>query len=228
VAVTVDLVIATIRSGQLCVLLVERGEEPFRGQAALPGGFVRPDEDLADAARRELAEETGVDVGEAGALYQLGAYGAPSRDPRMRVVTVAHVALLADLPEPAAGTDAAEARLVSVSEATSTRLAFDHDEILAEGIAWVRRRVEETSAARRFCPPEFTMRELRSVYEAVWGCEVEPANLRRKLLAAGVVEPVPTEPRPSGPGGGRPATLYRATSTGELALDPPLRRPSSS
>ena len=105
-SVTVDLVVLTIREGRLTVLLVERGGEPFRGRLALPGGFVHVDEDLRDAAHRELKEEAGVGRRHV-VLEQLATYGTPDRDPRGRVVTVAWLALGADLPEPRAGTDAA-------------------------------------------------------------------------------------------------------------------------
>ncbi len=103
---SVDLIVLTVRDGQLCVLLVERGIEPFRGWPALPGGFVRPDEQLLATARRELREETGLRVAH---LEQLATYGAPHRDPRGRVVTVAHLALLPDPDRLRAGSDAAAA-----------------------------------------------------------------------------------------------------------------------
>ena len=128
-AVTVDVAIFTVVSDALQVLLVERGEPPFLGSWALPGGFVRPDENLDEAANRELLEETGVDASSAH-LEQLGTYGSPGRDPRMRVVTVAYWAILGDLSElhPAAGSDARDAGLVPVSkiEAGGLKLAFDH------------------------------------------------------------------------------------------------------
>ena len=112
-AVTVDIAVLTIRHGDLCALLIRRGTHPYLGAWALPGGFVGVDEDLDAAARRELAEETGVDRAH---LEQLRCYGRPGRDPRMRVVSVAYLALTADLAEPAASTDAAEARLWPVAD----------------------------------------------------------------------------------------------------------------
>jgi len=226
-AVTVDLVIFTIRTGSLQVLLVERGGAPFAGRLALPGGFVQPDEGLDEAATRELAEETGIDLRAAKASRpeQLATYGATGRDPRMRVVTVAHVALLADLPDPTAGSDAAGAALVDVEVALRKRLAFDHRMILRDGLDRVRAKLEYTSIATRFCPAEFTLGELRRVYEAVWGVELDPGNFRRKILASGMVVEVPGTPKASGPGGGRPAAQYRAASAVPVAIDPPFRRP---
>src|SRR5262245_24239593 len=108
-AVTVDIAVLTVQAGLLQVLLVERGEPPFQGSWALPGGFVRPTESVEDAARGELHEETGLDH-PPGHLEQLATYGDPDRDPRMRVLSVAHVALLPDLPLPVAGGDASLAR----------------------------------------------------------------------------------------------------------------------
>jgi len=130
-AVTADNVVFTRRDGRLCVLLIERGTDPFRGRWALPGGFVDPDEDLPEAAARELAEETGID---ATGLRQLGAYGAPDRDPRMRVVSVVYWAMIPDLAEPKGGDDAAHAFVVPVEEALAKpdRLAFDHHRILTD------------------------------------------------------------------------------------------------
>src|SRR5664279_2682892 len=124
-AVTVDVVVLTMSEGMLHVLLVCRGEAPFEGMWAIPGGFKRPTETLDMAAKRELAEETGVDA--ASLLTQFGAYGDPGRDPRMNVVTVAYVAVLRDVGTVVAGTDAAEAALVPVAAVLDERigLAFD-------------------------------------------------------------------------------------------------------
>ncbi|MCO7219405.1 NUDIX domain-containing protein [Klenkia sp. PcliD-1-E] len=214
-AVTVDLVVLTVRADQLCVLLVRRGEEPFLGRDALPGGFVRPHEDLATAAARELAEETGLAVGH---LEQLASYGDPDRDPRQRVVTVAHLALVPDQPAPTAGTDAAEARWVPVDRAGG--LAFDHDRVLADGVERARAKLEYTALACAFCPPEFTVAQLRRVYEVVWGRPLDPRNFHRKVTGTpGLLEPTgETTTRD----GGRPAQLYRRGPAEQL--HPPLLR----
>src|SRR3954469_14573980 len=129
-AVTADLAVLTIRAGALQVLLVERGQEPYAGHWALPGGFVEPRESAETAARRELAEETGLADVTGLHLEQLRTYSEPDRDPRMRVVSVAFTALLPDAPEPHGGSDAAEARWVPYDKAGP--LAFDHDRILAD------------------------------------------------------------------------------------------------
>ncbi|MBB2946742.1 8-oxo-dGTP diphosphatase [Actinoplanes lutulentus] len=216
-AVTVDLVLLTIRSGDLQVLLVQRGIPPFEGEWALPGGFVLPDEDLDAAARRELREETGLDP-EAGHLEQLATYGTPGRDPRGRVVTVAYLALLPDLPAPVAGSDASGAEWRS----SSTGLAFDHDRILADGLERARAKLEYTSLATAFCSPEFTVAELRTVYETVWQTTLDPRNFHRKVTSAeGFVEATgATAIRDRG----RPAQLYRRGPA--TLLHPPLLRPS--
>src|ERR671919_2828968 len=113
-AVTVDVVILTMSEGTLHALLVRRGEAPFAGMWAIPGGFKRPIETLDEAAQRELREETGVDA--ASLLTQFGAYGDPERDPRMNVVTVAYLAVLRDVGGVVAGTDSAHAALTPVSD----------------------------------------------------------------------------------------------------------------
>ncbi|MFF0266523.1 NUDIX domain-containing protein [Kribbella sp. NPDC004536] len=212
-----DLVILTVRDGRLQVLLIRRGIPPYEGRWALPGGFVRPDEDLETTARRELAEETGLPT-ERIHLEQVATYGAPDRDPRGRVVSVAYLALVPDLPAPVAGSDAASASWIDVREAG--RLAFDHDRILADGVERARAKLEYSPLATAFCPPEFTISELRGVYEAVWGTPLDPRNFHRKVTKTpGFVAPLGTTTTRDG---GRPAQLFhRGTAT---TLHPPMTR----
>ena len=218
VAVTVDLVLLTIRQRALHVLLIRRGIEPFRGRWALPGGFVHDDEDLDSAAARELREETGVDPS-AGHFEQLATYGTPGRDPRGRVVTVAYLALLPDLPAPVAGSDAAGAEWRSFEEATD--LAFDHDRILADGLERARAKLEYTPLAAAFCPVEFTVADLRDVYETVWRTRLDPRNFHRKVTSAqGFIEPTGHS---ASRDRGRPAQLFRRGPA--TLLHPPLMRP---
>jgi 8-oxo-dGTP diphosphatase len=209
-AVTVDVVILTMAEGVLKVLLVRRGEEPFKGMWAIPGGFKRPPETLDEAARRELTEETGVDS--ASLLAQFGAYGDPGRDPRMNVVTVGYLAVLRDVGSIVAGSDASDAALVSVSEVLKGRLelAFDHLRIVQDAVERVRVELEVSGIASAFVGTTFTLAELRAVYEAVWGVQLDAANFRRSVVAdAGWVIPTGQRARP-GAAGGRPAELYRA------------------
>jgi 8-oxo-dGTP diphosphatase len=221
-AVAVDLAIFTIREGALSVLLVERGEEPYAGSWALPGGFVKTDEDAETAAWRELHEETGVERF-AGHLEQLKTYSAPDRDPRMRVVSVAHVAFAPDLPTPEAGSDAASARWWAVEDLLDDEqvaLAFDHSEILTDARERIRAKLEYTTLATEFVTEPFTLPDLRRVYAAVWGTPPDLGNFRRKVLGtAGFV--VPTENHSSG-GGGRKALLYRRGPA--KLIQPPMLR----
>src|SRR4051794_15988916 len=220
-AVTVDLVVLTVRAERLVVLLVDRGVEPFRGRLALPGGFVQPEEGLLDAAYRELREETG--LSSLGHLEQLGTYGDPDRDPRMRVVTVAHLVLAPDLPTPWAGSDASAARWVPVDELPAQGLAFDHDRIVADGVERARAKLEYTPLGAAFCPPEFTVAELRRVYETVWGTGLDPRNFHRKVTGTpGFLAPTGATTTRDG---GRPAQLYRVGTVAQL--HPPMLRPGA-
>lgn len=208
-AVTVDVVILTMSEGALQILLVRRGEGPYEGMWAIPGGFKRPNETLDEAAKRELAEETGVDA--ASLLTQFGAYGDPGRDPRMNVVTVGYLAVLRDVGSVVAGTDAVDAALVPVSDALSgtLELAFDHQRIVRDAIERVRVELEVTGIATAFVGTTFTLAELRAVYEAIWGVQLDAANFRRRIIAEDDwVIPTGRRARP-GPSGGRPAELYR-------------------
>ncbi|WP_155369324.1 NUDIX hydrolase [Catellatospora vulcania] len=216
--VTADLVVLTVQDNELRVLLVRRGIEPYRGVWALPGGFVLPDEDLDAAAVRELREETGL-TAPVGHLEQLASYGAPGRDPRGRVVTVAYLALLPHLPAPVAGSDAEGAAWAALPVAD---LAFDHARILADGVERARAKLEYSPLATAFCPPEFTITELREVYETVWGARLDPRNFHRKVTGTpGFVEPVG---RSIAAERGRPAQLFRRGPA--RLLHPPMLRPT--
>ena len=220
-AVAVDLVILTVRDDGLCALVIQRAIPPFAGQRALPGGFVLDDEDLESAARRELGEETGL-VEFTGHLEQLGTYGAPGRDPRGRVISVAYLALAPDLPTPLAGSDAAAAEWAPVEGLAGT-LVFDHEQILNDGVDRARAKLEYTPLAGAFCTGTFTIAELRHVYEVVWGVELDPRNFHRKVTSTvGFVEPVGERTTRDG---GRPAQLFRMGSA--KVLYPPLMRPAT-
>jgi 8-oxo-dGTP diphosphatase len=219
--IAVDLVILTVREGTLQALVITRGNEPFAGQPALPGGFVRTGEDLDAAAVRELGEETGLD---GGRLHpeQFAVYGDPGRDPRGRVVSVSYLAIMPDLPIPTAGSDASSAAWVPVDKVRGS-LAFDHDRILDDAVEKARRRLELTTLATAFCPSEFTIGDLRSVYEVVWGEALDPRNFSRKVINTdGFVEPTGTKRIPAT---GRPASLYRAGPA--TTLNPPIMRAGS-
>jgi 8-oxo-dGTP diphosphatase len=205
VELAVDLAILTVRKGLLQVLLVERANEPYRGQPALPGGFLRDGESVEAAAERELFEETGLRAAPLH-LEQLATYGAPDRDPRGRVVSVAYLAMAPDLPIPTAGSDARSARWAPV-ESVGGALAFDHDKILGDAVERARGRLEYTTLATAFCGETFTMGDLRGVYEVVWGMRLDPRNFNRKVVnTTGFV--IPTREKRAQETG-RPATLYR-------------------
>jgi 8-oxo-dGTP diphosphatase len=218
---TADVVAFGIRPDTgLSVLLVKRGSPPYRGRWAFPGGFVDEREDLEPAARRELREETGVS-GDRLRLEQLGAYGAPRRDPRHRVISVAYLAVLAPDVAAVAGDDAAAVGWLPVAELLgSRRLAFDHGRILADAVERLRERLESTSLATAFLAETFTIGELRRVYELVWDQHLDPGNFQRRVTgASGFVSPT-GDHLPSARG--RPAALFRAGPV--AAVRPPLLR----
>lgn len=225
VLVAVDLAILTLRESTFQVLLIERGNEPFRGAFALPGGFLKSvDEDIYDAALRELREETDLD-GVGLHIEQLGVYGKPDRDPRGRVISVVYLAIAPGLPEPSAGTDATDAAWTSIDAVTSGRveLAFDHRQILDDAVEKARTRLEHTPLATAFCARTFTITDLRRVYEAVWGVGLDQRNFYRKVQGVpGFLEATGDERQmPKG----RPARLFRAGPA--TTLHPPITRPES-
>ncbi len=182
-ALTVDCVVFGYDEGDLKVLLIQRGLQPFAGKWALPGGFVRVEESLEDAARRELTEETGLkDV----FLEQLYTFGAPDRDPRERVVSVAYYALVSLAEhQPQAATDARQAAWFSVDEAPD--LAFDHEDILATALARLRGKVRYEPIGFELLPARFTLGQLQHLYEVVLEERLDKRNFRKKILGMGLL-----------------------------------------
>jgi 8-oxo-dGTP diphosphatase len=221
-AVTVDLAVLTVREDQLQIMLVERGIEPYYGMLALPGGFLADArEDIDVAAARELTEETGLRA-EGLHLEQLRTYGSPDRDPRQRVITVCYIAFVPDLPAPSAGGDARTATWLPVDKVLRKRttMAFDHKRIVTDAVERARSKIEYTTLATAFCDDEFTVSDLRRVYEIIWGHPLDPRNFHRKVTGVeGFLEPTGERTTRQG---GRPAALFRkGTAT---LLHPPILR----
>ena len=216
-AVSVDLVVLTVREQRLCALMWRRDRAPYDGAWSLPGGFIQLDEDLPVAASRLMAERAGLaDV--RIHLEQLATYGYPDRDPRQRVVSVAYLGLA---PAQPASSRAQGLGTPGDERAHHDRAAFDHRRILCDGMERARAKLEYTSLAAAFCPPEFTVAELRRVYEIVWGTSLDPRNFHRKVTGADRFL-IPTD-RTTTRDGGRPARLYRRGDARQLR--PPMLRP---
>ena len=210
-AVTTDVVIFTIRQEELKVLLIKRANAPFKGEWALPGGFVQIDEDLDAGARRELLEETGVkDV----YLEQLYTFGAVDRDPRERVITVAYYALVpSDRMELRAASDAEGVGWFSVDKLPE--LAFDHQGILDMAHERLVAKLDYSTIAFQFMADEFTLTELQRVYELILGESIDKRNFRKKILSLKQIEETGKERR-EGPH--RPARLYRVIDRSRIAF----------
>ncbi len=202
-AITTDIVVFTISSGGLKLLLIKRGQEPYRGLWALPGGFLEPDEGLSECAQRELREETGL---EGVYLEQLYTFGKPGRDPRERVVSVAYLALTPPREQPPeAASDAVAAVWHSPDDLPP--LAFDHTGIIAIARKRLLSKLNYSSIALQFLPDTFTLSELQKVYEIVGSEQLDKRNFRKQITSMGVIEETDDQRRN---GSHRPARLYRA------------------
>lgn len=182
-ALTADVVVFALDEDDLKVMLVERGLEPFAGSWAIPGGFVRVDETLDEAARRELEEETGLkDI----YLEQLYTFGQVDRDPRERVVTVAYYALVNLMGHNVqASTDARNAAWFAVSDLPT--LAFDHQAIVDVAIQRLRGKLRYQPIGFELLPDKFPLRQLQHLYEVVLDRPVDKRNFRKKMLGMGIL-----------------------------------------
>ena len=185
-AVTVDCVVFGLDDGNLKVLLIQRGLEPYAGAWALPGGFVKLEEDLEEAARRELVEETGVSE---LWLEQLATFGAPGRDPRERVITVTYFAIVNLFEHKVrADTDARNALWFPVDGLPE--LAFDHRTILDLALSRLQAKLRYQPVAFEFLPFKFTLTQLQRLYETILCQEMDKRNFRKKILSTGLLIPL--------------------------------------
>lgn len=210
-AVTTDVVIFTIRDGQLKLLLIKRGGDPYQGRWALPGGFIEMGEDLEAGARRELEEETGV----SGVyLEQLYTFGKPDRDPRERVISVAYYALIpSDQVRLQAATDAEAVGWFAFEELPP--LAFDHDEIVTMAHQRLVAKLDYSTIAFKFLSREFTLGELQEVYEIIRREPVDKRNFRKQVLSFGKLAETKKLKRE---GAHRPARLYRVKNPDKIDI----------
>lgn len=199
-ALTADCVIFGFDGVSIKVLLIERGIEPYKGKWAFPGGFMRIDETAEECAKRELEEETGL---KGVSVEQFHTFSDVRRDPRERVITVAHYALVR-LAEVKGGDDAESARWFSQGEIPS--LAFDHDHILRMALERLKERIYFEPIGFELLPDVFTMSELQNLYEAILGIKFDRRNFYNKMLKLGIL--TEAEPRPEG-AARRIATKYR-------------------
>lgn len=201
-ALTVDCVVFGFDGGELQVLLIRRGIAPFKNKWALPGGFVRVEETLDEAARRELVEETGL---KGVFLEQLYTFGSVKRDPRERVVSVAYYALTKPADHTTIGaTDAAEAKWFTIGDTPA--LAFDHEEIFEAALDRLRGKLAYEPIGFELLPKKFTLTHLQQLYESVLGIEIDKRNFRKKVLGYDLLVPLKETHRE---GAHRPAQLYR-------------------
>jgi len=201
-ALTVDCVVFGLDEGELKILLIQRGLAPFKGKWALPGGFVRVEETIAEAARRELAEETGL---ENVFLEQLFTFGTVDRDPRERVVSVAYYALVKLSEHPPTGaSDASDAAWYSMDKIPA--LAFDHSEIIATALTRLRGKVRYEPIGFELLSEKFTLSQLQNLYEAVLQTDLDKRNFRKKILGMKLLIPLKERTRE---GAHRPAQLFR-------------------
>lgn len=201
-SVTTDLVIFSLRDEKLNILLVKRKEWPFEGKYALPGGFVKMDETLDEAAKRELEEETGV---KNIYLEQLYTFGDVKRDPRLRVITVSYLALIhSDNVKLQAGSDAAAVKWHPVSDLPE--LAFDHDSIIKYALERLRGKLSYSNIAFGLLPELFTLTQVQKAYEEILGHPIDKRNFRKKLDSLNLVEKTMHMSRG---GAYRPAALYK-------------------
>ncbi|MCC5809168.1 MAG: NUDIX hydrolase [Ectothiorhodospiraceae bacterium] len=205
-----NVVVFTIRDDLLVVLLRSRPREPFQGVWSLPGGLVGDNEGLEDCAVRTLRDQTGV---RGVYLEQLYTFGRPDRDPRGRVVTVAHYALVPPAQLHGLDEDDGQRCWQPVNELPS--LAFDHDRIVAMAHQRLAAKLDYSTIALQFMGERFTLSELQRVYEIILGEPLDKRNFRKRVGGLPCIEQTGDWFRA---GNHRPARLYRVKQPGRVDI----------
>lgn len=205
IKVAVDAVVfGYSKKDGVSILLIQRKYEPYKGSWAIPGGFILEDESLEEAVKRELLEETGIEL---KYLEQLYSFGKPGRDPRQRIISIAYLGLVktTQYTELKASTDAENAQWFSIDKLP--RLAFDHKDILHTAIERIRAKVRYQPIGFELLDKEFPFSDLEKLYMALLGRDINRRNFSKKILSFGFIEETGEITKPSGKG--RPSKIYR-------------------
>lgn len=202
IKLSVDAVVFGYEEGNISVLLIKRKYAPFKGQWAIPGGFVINDESLEDAVERELFEETGIKI---NYLEQLYTFGKPDRDPRGRVVSVAYFGLVRpNAFKINASTDAQQVQWFNINELP--RLSFDHKEILKTAIERLQGKITYEPIGFELLDKKFPFSDLEKLYTTLLGREIDRRNFRKKIIGLNVLDELDEK---VSKGSGRPANLFQ-------------------
>lgn len=211
-SVTVDILVFTIEDSELKVLLIKRAIKPFKDEWALPGGFIKMNESLEDAALRELVEETGV---KNVYLEQLYTFGDPGRDPRTRVITISYFALVPSAKlDLKASTDAADVAWFPIKKLP--QLAFDHKIIIDYAMNRLKSKIEYSNIVYGLLLPKFRLSELQKVYEVILSKKMDKRNFRKWILSLGLLESTGEKDTD---GAHRPAELFKFKKREPIMFD---------
>ena len=220
-AVTADAVIFSIIDKKLHCLLIKRGVSPFEGKWALPGGFLKRNESAEDAFKRELLEESGQSYRALNSWREFKSYSNPKRDPRnnddYQIISIAFVGITnLEKIDTVAGSDAVETKMVPVDQLTNSEIAFDHLDIINDAKNYLSEKIEKESIALDFLDSEFTLSELRNVYEELWNTELHASNFERKVNS--FKDFVNKTSKTKLTGSNRPAFLYNKGSKANILI----------
>ncbi len=211
-AVTADAVVFSIVNKELNCILIRRGIEPFKGKLALPGGFLKRNESAESAFKRELEEESGQSFKNLNSWREFKSYSSPKRDPRnndnYQIISIAFLGVTnKNKLDVKAGSDAEEVMMIPIDKISKKEIAFDHFEIINDAKAYLSEKIEKENIALDFLDSEFTLTELRNVYEQIWNTKLHASNFERKVTSINNFITKTSNTKLTG--NNRPGTLYK-------------------